>query len=75
MGETLRKNITNNLFLAGLQQEGDPAPKIASPSYIAAGPKDSSSTTSTGLFLYGLVLFGGVIAFAVYQFLQANERK
>lgn len=70
--------LKTNLNPSPTTQEGDPAPKAATTTHVSAGPKDtssSSSTTSLGIGLYAGILVSGVLAFVAYRYMQANEQK
>lgn len=52
-------------------QPGDPAPK--SPAAGALKSSSQSDSTSAGIGVYAVILIGGLLAYASYQYLQSQQ--
>ncbi|KAK8195876.1 hypothetical protein M8818_007027 [Zalaria obscura] len=67
------REILEGMLVAKLKRvDGDPAPK-SSAQPTAAGTKDAA--TGFGIATYALILVGGALAFAAYQYLQAQSEQ
>jgi len=64
--ETLAQLLVGTLK----RKPGDPAPKVPAPG--AAAPAQTGAA-GMGIGLYAVVLIGGLVAFAAYQYLQQQQ--
>ncbi|CEJ91113.1 Putative Cytochrome b5 [[Torrubiella] hemipterigena] len=64
--ETLDKLFVGNLK----RREGDPKPKLSTPT---ASSSNNADSTGLGIGLYAIVLIGGLVGYAGYQYLQTQQ--
>ncbi|PHH85330.1 hypothetical protein CDD83_583 [Cordyceps sp. RAO-2017] len=67
--ETLDKLLVGKLD----RKPGDPAPRAPAPT--SSTTASSSDNTGIGIGLYGIVVIGGILAYAVFQYMAKHEEQ
>ncbi|KAF2091611.1 putative cytochrome b5 [Saccharata proteae CBS 121410] len=68
------REILEGMLVGSLKrQPGDPEPKSSAPAKSSGSAGGDSA--GMGIGLYAIILVGGALAFAAYQYMQANSEK